>query len=116
MEITANFIQMFSLGVYLFMPLLIVLISLIIVLGQVVGRLENWNRLDALYWSLITALTVGYGDIRPSRNSTKLLSVLVALIGIMFTGVVVAITVAAATKALRSVIDVSTLLANPVGI
>ncbi len=63
---------------------------------------EGWRRCEAYYWSMITALTVGYGDLRPSRRSTKFMAILVAIVGIMFSGVFVAVTVTAATEAFRT--------------
>ncbi|MBQ0719353.1 MAG: two pore domain potassium channel family protein [Gammaproteobacteria bacterium] len=110
MEITFLFIHIFLIATYLLTPLLAFLVVLVIVLGQVVGRIENWSKFNAFYWSFITALTVGYGDLRPSRHSTKLLSILIATLGIMFTGVIVGITVAAASNALNSVVDVKAVI------
>jgi voltage-gated potassium channel len=74
-------------------------------LGQLVGKIENWGKFDTLYWSFITALTVGYGDIRPLKKRSKALAVIIALLGIMFTGVFVAITVESASRALNKHID-----------
>ncbi len=99
MEFTFTFIKIFLSGILLLSPLLLFFILLIVALGQIVGRTEGWRRFDAFYWSFITAMTVGYGDIRPSKTSTKAISIVLALIGIMFTGIVVAITVTAATEA-----------------
>lgn len=99
MEFTLEFIQLFFVATSMVMPVLLLLSLLIIVLGQVVGHIEGWNKFDSLYWSFITALTVGYGDIRPLKRSSKTLSVIIGLIGIMFTGIVVAVTVHTATIA-----------------
>ena len=101
MEFTLTFIQLFFLATSMVMPLLLVLSFLVIVLGQVVGHIEGWNKFDSLYWSFITALTVGYGDIRPSKKSSKILSVIIGLTGIMLTGIIVAVTVHTATIALK---------------
>ncbi|MDM8556623.1 potassium channel family protein [Desulfococcaceae bacterium HSG7] len=109
MGFTLTFIQLFLLGIHLILPLLLFFALLIIVLGQIVGRIEGWNKFDSFYWSFITALTVGYGDIRPIRKRSKTISILIALIGFMFTGVFVAITVATATEALKKYIDLSVL-------
>jgi len=79
-------------------PLLIMLGFFITLLGHVVGRLESWNKLDAIYWAFITATTVGYGDIRPTGRLPKILSVIIALIGMIFTGIMVAVAVNAVTE------------------
>ncbi len=110
MELTLNFIQLFLLGIYLTLPLLSFFMLLIIILGQIVGRIEAWNKFDSFYWAFITAMTVGYGDIRPIKKNSKILSILIALIGIMFTGVIVAVTVTTATATLKKYLDLSLLM------
>ena len=110
MKFTLGFIQLFLLGIYLVLPLLLFFVSLIIILGQIVGRIEGWSKFDAFYWSFITAMTVGYGDIRPIKKSSKTISILMALIGIMFTGVIVAITVTTATTALKDMYKTNTII------
>lgn len=98
MNFTLTFLEYLIKIIYLACPVLILFMVLIIALGQIVGRIEGWNKFDSLYWSFITALTVGYGDIRPSKKHTKFIAVIIALIGIMFTGIIVSITIISATK------------------
>jgi voltage-gated potassium channel len=105
MEFTITFAYIFYLGIYLAAPLLLSLIVLIVLLGQVAGKMEGWSRFDAVYWSFITALTVGYGDIRPLGKTSKILAVLITLAGFIFTGIFVAIAVHAATRVLTTHID-----------
>ena len=95
------FLALFAKAMVLGAPFWGGFLVLIVGLGQWVGRREGWSRFDAFYWSMITALTVGYGDLRPSRKSTKFMAIMVAIVGIMFTGVFVAVTVAAAAEAFR---------------
>ena len=90
MEFTVTFIRLFFWGMYLVSPLLVFLSFVIIVLGLFVCRLEQWKIFDGVYWSFITATTVGYGDIRPVKKISKLLSVFIALLGLVFTGILVA--------------------------
>jgi len=106
MAFTLTFIRFLFWALYLAAPLMLLLCLLIVVLGQGVGRMEKWGRFDTLYWSFITATTVGYGDIRPVRRVSKALSVLIALTGIMFTGILVAMTLHAATLAFEKHVDV----------
>jgi len=58
-----------------------------------------------LYWAFITVTTVGYGDIRPVARLSMILSVLIALTGIIFTGVIVALAINAATIAFNNLIE-----------
>jgi len=96
-QFTFQFIKFFFHGLDLAAPLLIFLALLIIIMGQVVGKRESWGRFDSLYWSFITATTVGYGDIRPLLKLSKTLSILIALTGMIFTGIVVALAINAAS-------------------
>ena len=103
MEFTFQFIKIYVLGLELAAPLLIFMAILIVVLGQAVGLRESWSRFDSLYWSFITATTVGYGDIRPVRKLSKILSILIAFIGLIFTGILVALALNAASIAFKNI-------------
>lgn len=102
MEFTFKFIQIFYLGLKLAAPLLLSLAFLITLLGQIVGTRESWSRFDSLYWSFITATTVGYGDFRPLRKLSRTFAVLIAFVGIIFTGIIVALALNAASIAFAS--------------
>jgi hypothetical protein len=39
--------------------------------------------MDIFYWSFVTATTVGYGDLRPVKNASKISAVLIAFLGLM---------------------------------
>ncbi|TDJ26895.1 MAG: two pore domain potassium channel family protein [Gammaproteobacteria bacterium] len=105
MEITFRFVRIFFYGLELASPLLLSLALLITLLGQIVGFRESWGRFDSLYWAFITATTVGYGDIRPVARLSKILSVLIALTGIIFTGIIVALAINAATITFSNLIE-----------
>lgn len=107
MEFTATFAELFIISLYFMAPLLGILSLIIIILGQIVHRLEKWSRFDALYWSFITATTVGYGDIRALRKSSRVISVLIAFVGLMLTGIIIAVTVNTASLALKQNINPS---------
>lgn len=99
MDISLAFIELFFWSVYLISPLLFLLGIIVSILGLYVGRIEGWTKFNSLYWALITASTVGYGDIRPLKKRSKILSIIIALNGIMFTGILVAVTISSATTA-----------------
>ncbi len=107
MEFTFKFIDVFFFGLELAAPLLLALIYLILLLGQIVGTLESRGRLNSFYWAFITAITVGYGDFPPVKPISKILSVLTALIGIIFTGIIVAVAVNAASISFQSIHDIN---------
>jgi len=101
MDFTFTFVRIFVLVLWLAAPLLLLFVASIVVLGQIVGRLERWSRFDAFYWSFVTATTVGFGDIRPVRPAARVLSILIALHGIVLTGIIVASAVQSAGIAIE---------------
>lgn len=82
-------------------PIFAVMALIIGVLSVVIGRREQWSLGDSLYFGFITALTVGYGDFRPTRRLGKFLAIIIALFGLITTGILVAV----AVEALRITFD-----------
>lgn len=110
MEFTFDFVRMFSVGLFYAAPLSIALALIIVVLGHFIGKIEGWSKLDALYHSFITATTVGYGDFHPSKKLPKFLAVAIAFVGLVFTGIVVALAIHSATHAFEQTHDVTKLM------
>lgn len=51
--------------------------------GTVVYRiLEDWSWVDSLYFSTVAVTTVGFGDLTPTGDSSKLFTVVYILTGI----------------------------------
>jgi voltage-gated potassium channel len=63
-----------------------------------IARVEGVPFGDALYFTLITGLTIGYGDITPATAAGRVLSVLAGVIGVIFVGLVVAISTRALSQ------------------
>lgn len=82
---------------HVFVFLVLVLILLVLTLAWA----ENWTLGDATYFTLITGLTVGYGDITPVTTLGKIASVVSAIIGIVATGLYVAIASKAVSTAIQ---------------
>src|SRR5215831_9771368 len=100
--LTLTVLKKFGIDLYLVLPLLLSLAALITLLGQVVGAKEGWSRFNSFYWSFVTASTVGYGDIRPTKPGSKILAILIAFLGLTLSGIVIAVAVNAATIALKA--------------
>ena len=98
--LTITFLEQFGIGLWLTFPLLLSLAVAITLLGLTVGKKEGWSRFDSFYWSFITATTVGYGDIRPVKRGSRILAILIAFLGLVLTGIVIAVAVRAGTLAL----------------
>jgi voltage-gated potassium channel len=96
MEFTQDFTFYFINGLVLAWPLLGSMALLISLAGVIVGKRESWEVFDSIYWAFITATTVGYGDIRPLYRLSKILAILIALQGMVFTGIMVALAINAA--------------------
>ena len=101
MDFTITFIQIFLWGIYLMSPVMLMMLTFIMIIGLVVGRIESWTKFDALYWAFITALTIGYGDIKPTKKRSRILAILLGTLGIMLTGILVGITVDASSSTFK---------------
>ena len=99
MAFTWDFIRTFAIGLFYTAPVLITLLLVIVVLGHFIGKLEGWSSLDALYHSFITATTVGYGDMHPTKKLSKVLAVVIAFVGLVFNGIVVSVAIRSAVHA-----------------
>jgi len=103
MDFTFEFIRVFALGLFYAAPLILLLMGMIIFLGVLVGKKEGWSISDSIYYAFITATTVGYGDYRPNKKAAKFLAIGIAFVGLLMTGIVVAIGLEAATFAFKEV-------------
>ena len=81
--------------------LYLMLLALVMGGAVVITATEKVSFGKAVYFSFITGLTVGYGDIVPGTAIGRVISVLLGLIGILFTGVVVAAAVEAVRRAVE---------------
>ena len=74
---------------------------LLMLLGLTLAWAEDWTLGDAAYFTLITGLTVGYGDMTPVTTLGRIASVASAIIGVGATGLYVAIASKAVATAIR---------------
>ncbi len=95
-----NIAELFFWSIYLVAPLLACLGFFDHYPREIVCSIEKWEKFDGLYWSFITATTVGYGDIRLITKTSKALSILIALIGM-----IVAVTLNTASVSLEKHTD-----------
>jgi voltage-gated potassium channel len=51
-------------------------------------RFEDWTIIQALYFSVVTLTTVGYGDLHPTSDGTEIFTIIYILTGL---GVLVAL-------------------------
>lgn len=98
--LTIVFLKQFAIGLELTSPLLLSLAIIISLLGLTAGKREGWSRLDSIYWAFITATTIGYGDIRPIKHGSRILAILIGFLGLILSGIIVAVAIRAGTLAL----------------
>ncbi len=100
MELSLEFTKIFLSILFVYMiPVFLFQIGIISILGYIVWKIEGWDSFDAFYWAFITGTTVGYWDIKPSKKSTKALSIIITLFWLIFTGLLVAVAVESAQQA-----------------
>jgi len=76
---------------------MLILIAALFICALLFVQVEGKDFGEALYFTLITGLTIGYGDIAPVTAAGRVLSIVAGVIGVIYVGLVVAI----ATRALR---------------
>jgi voltage-gated potassium channel len=62
----------------------LVLLSLLLIAGGTwfYAVAEGWSVTDALYFSVVTLTTIGFGDLVPTRDLTRIFTVVYSLLGI----------------------------------
>jgi Ion channel len=88
------FVALFR-NVQVLWPVFSGILAVIVGSGIIVGRIENWRIDEALYFTFVTGLTIGFGDYTPKHLSSRLLALVIGLAGIVLTGLVVAVAVQA---------------------
>lgn len=73
--------------------LIVGLILIVVLSGLLIARLDGLSAEDGIYFAFVTALTVGFGDFVPRSRGARLLSILLAIIGIVIFGIIVSVTV-----------------------
>lgn len=47
-------------------------------------RVEGWSIIDSLYFCVITLTTIGYGDLHPTTEASKLFTIVYIFLGLGF--------------------------------
>ena len=80
---------------------LLFMITLIVISAAVISQIEDLPFGEALYFSFITGLTIGYGDIVVKTPFARLVAVLLGLIGMITSGIMVAASIRAVERSLE---------------
>ena len=76
-------------------PVLSAILAIQLALGLLAGFVEGWSLGDAVYFTFITGLTIGYGDLVPRQALSRVLAIGIGLCGLFATGLIAAIAVQA---------------------
>jgi len=87
-------------AIHLTWPVLSTILAVQVALGLLIGFVEGWSVGDAMYFTFITGLTIGYGDIVPQQALARALAIGIGVSGLFLTGVIAAIAVHAMRSAL----------------
>jgi len=69
------------------------LFAWLVVDAAAIAYFEKMSFADALYFTFVTGLTIGYGDIAPVTLAGRVVAILTGLLGILITGLIVAVAV-----------------------
>ncbi len=80
-------------AIHLTWPVLSTILAIQLVLGLLIGFLEGWSVGDAIYFTFVTGLTIGYGDIVPRQALARALAIGIGVSGLFLTGLIAGIAV-----------------------
>ena len=73
-------------------PIILFLLGLLMLIAKITCRIEKWHSYSkSVYFTMITALTIGYGRTVPKTRNGRFLSLLSGFIGIVLTGLIVSV-------------------------
>jgi voltage-gated potassium channel Kch len=93
MSIFSSFTYHFFRAVWHVRTIILALIALVVTGAAVLAYLEKFAFADTLYFAFVTGMTIGYGDIVMQTPVGRLVALLIGFIGILFTGLLVAVLV-----------------------
>ena len=103
MRFSIDFTRAFLVLLRSFYPIWGGIAILISFMGILIGQLEEDLSVgEALYFAWVTGTTVGYGDLVPTLVITRVLAILVAILGIVLTGIIVTMAIEAAKIVVES--------------
>jgi len=89
-------------GLRVVWPIHSALFGLMVALGVVIGQIEKWPLRGSIYFTFISELTIGYGDLVPKTLLARVLAIAIGITGVLLTSLVAAIGVQALLAASRS--------------
>jgi Ion channel len=81
--------------VHLLWPIFSGILIVMVGCGLMIGWIEGWGIGESLYFTFVTGLTIGYGDLAPKNTVARMMIMPIGLCGIVLTGLVAAVSVQA---------------------
>jgi hypothetical protein len=100
-ELRLRFFRYFWKNLHVIWPIVSGLVGFQLALGAVIGFLERWSMSETVYFTFVTALTIGYGDVAPKRVTSRMIALAIAFSGILLTALVAALSVRALQEATK---------------
>ena len=97
----ASFTNLFFRAIWHVRAIILALIALVVVGAAAIAHVEKMAFGDALYFAFVTGLTIGYGDIVMHTPLGRVIALLIALGGILFSGLIVAVLVYAVRESIK---------------
>ena len=97
-----RFFVAFVHAIHVTWPVLSAILGVQLALGLVTGFVEDWSLGDTVYFTFITGLTIGYGDLVPKQTLTRALAIGIGFFGLFATALLAAIAVYAMHSALAN--------------
>ena len=89
------FIRHFSQKLFFVRGVLLTLLLVLLAFALITAKVDDIALTEALYLVFITALTVGFGDVTPNSGAVRFISVLTGFVGVIFVGLIVAVSIRA---------------------
>ncbi len=100
MTLFTSFTDSFFHAVWHVKSIILGLLALVVTGAWALAAVERMPFADALYFAFVTGLTIGYGDIVMKTPVGRWVALLIGFIGILFTGLVVAVLVYAVRESI----------------
>ena len=101
MTVFKTFRNYFFLALWKIKIIMFGLLTLLVIDAVAVAYFEKMSFADALYFTFVTGLTIGYGDITPVNPIGRIIAVLTGIQGLIITGIIVAVAVFALRKTME---------------
>ena len=99
----AIFVRYFVKYLFIVRHLILGLLAQIVLGGVIISYFEGLEVGESIYFAFVTGLTIGYGDINPVTTSGRVVSVGIGIIGVLFTGMIVAVATRALADTVREI-------------